>query len=181
MGRLYVVSGSSGVGKGTLLKLFLSKHPDFKLSISCTTRNPRDGEENGKNYFFITKEEFERKVVHGDFVEYTLYNGNLDGSTKDQIAKNRCVVIDPAGLRAYIALNDDSIMTFFLDADEETRRERMMARGDDKEKIESRIIHDREAFKKENIPKVDYHIDSSKLHNVEEVTDEIYRIYTSKK
>ena len=177
---MIVIAGASASGKTEVAKLLAKKYGIRKI-ITTTTRPMRVGEVDKRDYFFITKEEFERKVVHGDFVEYTLYNGNLYGSTKDQIAKNRCVVIDPAGLRAYIALNDDSIMTFFLDADEETRRERMMARGDDKEKIESRIIHDREAFKKENIPKVDYHIDSSKLHNVEEVTDEIYRIYTSKK
>ena len=58
-GKLFVISGSSGVGKGTLLKLFLDKHADFKLSVSCTTRTPREGEEHGKNYFFVSREEFE--------------------------------------------------------------------------------------------------------------------------
>ena len=53
-GNLYIVAGCSGVGKGTLLKLFLEKNPQLKLSVSCTTRNPREGEVHGKNYFFIS-------------------------------------------------------------------------------------------------------------------------------
>ena len=125
-------------------------------------------------------EEFERKIANGDFVEYTFYNGNLYGSTKDQIADNKCVVIDPAGLKSYIALNNPSIVTFYLECDEQTRRNRMIGRGDDPVKIESRILNDREAFKPENIAKVDYIIDSSKDNSVEEVTDEVYRLYMSK-
>ena len=57
MGKLFVISGSSGVGKGTVIKEFLKRNPEFKLSVSCTTRNPREGEIDGINYFFLTKEE----------------------------------------------------------------------------------------------------------------------------
>ena len=60
--KLYVISGSSGVGKGTVLKGFLEKHPEYMLSISCTTRKPRPGEVDGVNYFFISKEDFENCI-----------------------------------------------------------------------------------------------------------------------
>ena len=60
--KLFVVSGSSGVGKGTVLKEFLKRNPDFMLSISCTTRKPREGEVDGVNYFFISKDEFKKAV-----------------------------------------------------------------------------------------------------------------------
>ena len=175
---MIVLAGASASGKTEVAKLLAKKYGIVKI-ITTTTRDMRVGEVDKRDYFFVSKEEFERKVVAGDFVEYTVYNGNLYGSTKDQIADNKCVVIDPAGLRSYIALNDPRIVTFFLEADEETRRARMIMRGDLPEKIESRIAHDRELFKEENIAHVDYKIDSSSRHSVEEVTDEIYHLYTT--
>lgn len=176
---MIVLAGASASGKTEVAKLLAKKYGIVKI-ITTTTREKRVGEVDKRDYFFVSKEEFERKIQNGDFVEYTLYNGNLYGSTKDQIAQNKCVVIDPAGLRSYIALKDPTIMTFYLECDEETRRGRMIERGDPLEKVESRIKHDRVAFKPENIAKVDYVIDSSIKHSVEEVTDEIYRLYMSK-
>ena len=172
---MIVLAGASASGKTEVAKLLAKKYGIVKI-ITTTTRDKRVGEEDKRDYFFITKDEFERKIQAGDFVEYTFYNGNLYGSTKDQIADNKCVVIDPAGLRSYIALDNPTIMTFFLEADEETRRKRMLERGDGEEKVASRIAHDRELFKKENIVKVDYIIDSNS-HNIEEVTDIIYNYY----
>ena len=125
---------------------------------------------------WIFKERFEEMIKEGRFVEHTLYNGNYYGSTKDQIAPNKCVVIDPAGLRAYIALNDPTIVTFFLDTDEETRFKRMLLRGDKKEDAEKRIAHDRIAFKEENIAKVDFHINNQDV-DIDKVTDDVYKKY----
>lgn len=177
---MIVLAGASASGKTEVAKLLAKKYGITKI-ITTTTRDKRAGEVDGRDYFFVSKERFEEKIQAGDFVEYTLFNGNLYGSTKDQIADNKCVVIDPAGLRSYIALNNPNIITFFLEADEETRRNRMVLRGDDKDKIESRIIHDRVAFKKDNVATVDYVIDSSTKHSVEEVTDQIYKIYMEKR
>ena len=101
------------------------------------------------------------------------------GSTKDQIANDKCVVIDPAGLRSYIALNNKNIVTFYLEADEETRHKRMVFRGDDPEKIKSRIENDRIAFKPENIAKVDFIIDASNNRTIDDVATEIYETYIS--
>ena len=76
MGKLFVISGSSGVGKGTVLKEFLKRNPEFKLSVSCTTRKPREGEVHGKNYFFLTKEEFYSCIDNGEFLEWAEFSGN---------------------------------------------------------------------------------------------------------
>ena len=70
MGKLFVISGSSGVGKGTVIKEFLNLHPEFKLSVSCTTRNPREGEVHGINYFFLTKEDFIKCRDNNEFLEW---------------------------------------------------------------------------------------------------------------
>lgn len=177
---MIVLAGASASGKTEVAKMLAKKYGITKV-ITTTTRDKREGELDKRDYFFISKDEFERKIQDGDFVEYTFFNGNLYGSTKDQIANDKCVVIDPAGLRSYIALDDPRIVTFYLEADEETRRNRMISRGDSMDKINSRIEHDRIAFKKENIATVDYKIDSSSKHSVEEVADQIYQLYLSTK
>ena len=85
--KLYVISGSSGVGKGTVIKEFLQKHPDFKLAISCTTRNKRAGEEHGVNYFYLTKEEFDTCVKNNEFIEWAEFSGNRYGTKKEFVEK----------------------------------------------------------------------------------------------
>ena len=85
-GRLVVVSGPSGVGKGTVLKYVLS-HDEFVYSVSATTRAPREGEENGRDYFFISREKFEAMIKNNEFVEYAQYNGNYYGTPKFFVEK----------------------------------------------------------------------------------------------
>lgn len=86
--KLYVISGSSGVGKGTVIKAFLAKHPEFKFSISCTTRAMREGETDGTNYFFVTKEEFQKSVRNDEFLEWAEFSDNCYGTKKDFVQKN---------------------------------------------------------------------------------------------
>ena len=172
---MIVLAGASASGKTEVAKMLALKYGIVK-AITTTTRDMRVGEVNGRDYFFVSKEHFKEMIEQKLFVEFTTYNENFYGSTKDQIAENKCVVVDPAGLKAYIALNDPNIMTFFLDSKEETRRKRMELRGDGEEKIKKRLLHDKEAFKPENIPCVDFHIDSETT-TVEEVADRIYKIY----
>ncbi|MCR5505470.1 MAG: guanylate kinase [Bacilli bacterium] len=172
---MIVLAGASASGKTEAAKMLASKYGITKV-ITTTTRPMREGEKDGRDYFFVSQERFEEMIKEGRFVEYTSYNGYMYGSTKDQIASNKCVVIDPAGLRAYISLNDESIITFFLDSSEDTRHRRMLERGDKPENVESRIEHDRKAFITEALPVVDYHI-NTELSNVEEVADLIYKVY----
>lgn len=177
---MIVLAGASASGKTEVAKVLASKYGVTKV-VTTTTREKRKREVDGIDYFFVSKETFEKMIKENKFVEYTLYNGQMYGSTKDQIADDKCVVIDPAGLRSYIALNNDTIVTFYLEADEETRRSRMGLRGDDPQKIESRILNDRIAFRKENIAKVDYTIDSSNKRSIEEVAEIVYNLYISHK
>lgn len=81
--KIIVISGSSGVGKGTVIKSLLSNCDDIKLSISCTTRNPREGEINGENYYFISREEFEDSIKNDEFIEWAEFSGNLYGTKKE--------------------------------------------------------------------------------------------------
>ena len=76
-GRLFIISGSSGVGKGTIIKEFLKNADNLVLSVSSTTRKPREGEVHGVNYFYITRDEFEKDVKDGKFIEWAEFGGNL--------------------------------------------------------------------------------------------------------
>ena len=111
MKKLFVISGSSGVGKGTVIKEFLRKHPDFRLSISCTTRGKREGEEHGVNYFFLTQDEFKKCIANDEFLEWAEFSGNHYGTKKAFVeeclnnGENLILEIDTKG-----ALNVKNIM-----------------------------------------------------------------------
>ena len=173
--NMIVLSGASASGKTEVAKMLASKYGITKV-ITTTTRKIRVNEVDGRDYFFVSKERFLEMIKEDRFVEYTSYSNNYYGSTKDQIKPNRCVVIDPNGLQAYISLHDPNIITFFLEADEETRYKRMLERGDNEDDARARIINDKEIFKLENVKNVDYLIDSENF-NVEDVADHIYKIY----
>ena len=97
-GVLIVLSGFSGAGKGTIVKKLLNTYDNYALSISMTTRNPRPGEENGREYFFVTKEEFERHIEKEELVEYAQYVGNYYGTPKayvdEQLADGKDVILE---------------------------------------------------------------------------------------
>lgn len=111
MTELFVISGSSGVGKGTLIKEFLKRHPEYKLSISCTTRSKRQGEEHGLNYFFLSQEEFNNCINNDEFLEWAEFSGNKYGTKKEYVynclnkGDNLLLEIDTKG-----ALNIKKIM-----------------------------------------------------------------------
>lgn len=88
-GLLLVISGPSGVGKGTVLTELRRDNPNLFYSVSATTRLPRPGEEDGVNYFFLTKEEFERRIADGGMLEYACYSGNFYGTPRDAVERMR--------------------------------------------------------------------------------------------
>lgn len=84
-GKLLIISGFSGVGKGTVVNKLIDKYDDYTISISATTRKPRVGEVDKVNYFFVSKEEFESHIKNNDFLEYAIYNDNYYGTPKSKI------------------------------------------------------------------------------------------------
>ena len=172
---MIVLSGASASGKTEAAKMLMVKY-GIQKAITTTTRPMRCNEQNGKDYFFVSNDEFEQMIKDDKFVEHTIYNGNRYGSTKSQIADNRSVVIDLEGLKSYSALNDKRIVTFYLSTSEDVRYARMLERGDTKEDAVRRIKTDRILFADENIPRVNYRINSENK-TIEQVADEIYRLY----
>ena len=172
---MIVLSGASASGKTEVAKELAKSFGVTKI-ITTTTRKMRVNEMDGRDYFFVSVEKFKQMVEENLFVEYTRYNKNFYGSTRDQIQDNRCVVIDPSGLKAYISLNDPHIVTFYLEACEKVRYERMLLRGDSKEDAESRILNDRVTFCKEVSNSVDYCI-NSEVMTVEEIAKLVFDKY----
>ena len=136
-GVLYVVSSPSGGGKGTLIRRVLDVVPDLSYSVSYTTRAPRNGEVNGREYFFVDRKRFEEMIAADDFLEWANVHGHLYGTARqqvrDEIAKGKDIVleVDVQGAASVKQLGLDSVSVFILPPSLETLRERLVARGTD--------------------------------------------------
>lgn len=97
-GQLIVITGPSGVGKGTLVRALLARHPEFYLSVSATTRAPRPGEVEGKDYYFLCREEFESAIAGGQWLEWAEYAGNYYGTPRlrveEKVAQGKLVLLE---------------------------------------------------------------------------------------
>ena len=175
---MIVLTGASASGK-TVTALDLQKRYGLVKAITTTTREKRVGETNGVEYFFVSKDEFQKRLKENKFVEYSLYNGNYYGCGVDKISDNKIVVLDPNGLHSFLKLKNKNIVSFLLIADEETRRTRMTSRGDKEENVKQRIQNDVIDFSLEKIGKVDFVI-NTEHHSIEEVSDMIYKLYREK-
>lgn len=175
---MIILVGASASGK-TVTALELQKKYGLKKAITTTTREMRVGERDGVEYFFISKEEFKKRLAENRFVESSLYNGNYYGCGIDQVADDKVVVLDPNGLHSFKKLANKNIVTFLLIADEKIRRERMASRGDKKENIDQRITNDVVDFSLDKIGEVDFIIKTNNK-SIEETADLIYQNYKKK-
>jgi guanylate kinase len=174
---MIILVGASASGKTEVAKALAKKYGITKV-ITHTTRTKREGEVNGVDYFFITQKKFDELVSANALVEHTTYNGNSYGCSKAQISDTKALIVDPNGLKAFLALKDPHIVTFYLTASENTRLARMLKRGDKLEDAQKRIENDRSAFSFSKVGKTDYVVETEK-RNIDEVADEIYKKYIS--
>ena len=168
-GILTVVSGFSGAGKGTLMKNLMKKHGEtYALSISATTRNPRPGEEHGKEYFFISKEEFEKMIANDELIEYAKYVENYYGTPKDYVmtqleeGKDVILEIEVQGALQIKEKYPDALLLFVTPPTAEELKNRLVNRGSETMKvIESRMA--RAAEESELMDKYDYLVINDEL------------------
>lgn len=172
---MILLSGPSASGKTEVAKM-LKLLFGIQKAVTHTTRSPRKGEKNAIDYFFVSKERFLELKKQDFFVETTFYNQNYYGCGKDQISPAKVVVVDPNGLKSFLALNNRGVVSFFLKAKEETRIKRMRNRGDSEEAIASRISNDRIEFASNKIPPTDFQITTDDLP-LEGVAQEVYKLY----
>jgi guanylate kinase len=141
-----VITGPSGVGKGTLIRLLRERLPELALSVSATTREPRAGETQGEDYWFLSDEEFDRRVARGDFVEWAEYSGRRYGTLREELerhtSRGRPVVleIEVQGARQVREALPDAVQIFIRPPSDDALRDRLIGRGtDDPEQVERRL------------------------------------------
>ena len=138
-GILFIISSLSGVGKGTLIREVLKTVPDVGYSISFTTRLPRAGEQHGREYFFVSREEFENLIEQGAFLEHALVHGNYYGTSRLQVekelGKGRDVIleIDVQGAESIKNLLAESVGIFILPPSYQVLRQRLERRASEKQ------------------------------------------------
>jgi guanylate kinase len=144
-GLLVVISGPSGVGKDTVIRRLLALDGNLVYSVSGTTRQPRPGEKPDENYTFLTREEFQKLVTQGAFLEHASYNGNLYGTFRERVEKARTegrdmvLKIDVQGAEQVRRLMPDAILIFVIAPSDEELRERQEKRGSESaQDLESR-------------------------------------------
>lgn len=175
---MVVVSGFSGAGKGTAMKRLLEKYDNYALSISATTRKPREGEQDGKEYFFKTVEDFEKMIAKDELIEYAKYVENYYGTPKsyveEQLADGKDVIleIEIQGALKVREKYPEVVLMFITPPDAKTLKDRLVGRGTETmEVIDSRMR--RAVEEAAYMPQYDYLIVNDEL---EACVDEMHRI-----
>lgn len=172
-GILIIISGFSGVGKGTLVKRLVQKYDRYALSVSMTTRAPRPGEENGREYFFVTKDDFERKIKENGLIEYASYSGNYYGTPRayveEQMAQGKDIIleIEIQGAMKVKERFPNAVLVYVLPPNTEELERRLRGRGtESEEKIAERLS--RAAAESEGLEQYDFIVINDDLEACEQ-------------
>ncbi|POP34556.1 guanylate kinase [Lactonifactor longoviformis] len=180
-GVLVVVSGFSGAGKGTLMRALMNRYMNYALSVSATTRAPREGEEDGREYFFKTREEFEQLIKEDALIEYAQYVGNYYGTPKDYVEKQleagRDVILE-IEIQGALKVKEkvpDALLLFVAPPSAGELKRRLVGRGTEtSEVIASRL--QRAAEEAEGMERYDYLLINDEL---EQCAEEMHQVIQS--
>jgi len=189
-GKLFVVSGPAGAGKSEIVKMLLKKHPDVKLSVSCTTRAPRPGEVDGVSYHFVTEERFQELIDQNAFYEWAHVHQNRYGTLKSAVAKeldeghDMILEIDVQGCLQVLEQNPEATGVFVCPPSRENLEKRLRGRGTETEES-IRVRLNNVAGEVATAYQYDYviiHQDWADVPNALEIAaDELYAIITAKR
>ena len=180
-GILLVVSGFSGAGKGTIMRELLKRYEQYALSVSATTRAPREGEEEGKDYFFKTREAFERMIADDELVEYACYVNHYYGTPRayveETLSRGRDVIleIEIQGARKIRKQFPEAVLLFVTTRDAQVLKERLTKRGTESPEVIGQRLK-RAAQESEGIEEYDYLVVNDEL---EVCVEEIHAIIES--
>ena len=176
-GKLFIISGASGVGKSTVLKMVMNQRPDLQFSVSATTRKARPGEQDGVHYYFVTNDQFEKMIAEDAFLEYDAHNKNWYGTPAQQVEEKLMqghVILDiePNGAFNVRKARPDAVLIFIMPPSREELERRLRSRGDTSE--EQIIIRmGRADWEMEQGAKYDYVVINDQ---VESCADQILKI-----
>ena len=177
MGKLFIISGASGVGKSTVLKKVMAARQDLQFSVSATTRPPRPGEEHGVQYYFVSTDQFKEMIAHGEFLEYDAHMDNLYGTPKAQLEQklekaNVILDIEPKGAFHVKGSRPDAVLIFIAPPSMEELERRLRSRGDtSEEQIAMRL--DRARWEMEQLHRYNHVVINDQ---VDACADEIVKI-----
>ena len=177
MGKLFVISGASGVGKSTVLKQVMDARKDLSFSVSATTRAPRPGEVDGQSYYFITKDRFEEMIRKNEFLEYDAhmdnYYGTPEAQLEEKLTKGNVVLdIEPNGAFNVRKRRKDAVLIFIAPPSLEELERRLRSRGDTPEE-QIRLRLNRVQWEMEQSRQYDYTVINDR---VETCADKILNI-----
>ena len=179
-GHLFVISGSSGVGKGTVMKQVMERMPQLQFSVSATSRPPRPGETNGVEYFFVSEEAFRQMIEQGAFVEYDYHMGNYYGTLQSEILNktrngNMLLDIEPVGALRVRELFPEATLIYIAPPSLEALEQRLRSRNDTPED-QIKIRRERAAWEDSQKDKYDYIVVNDVLEDaVAKVLDIIHK------
>jgi guanylate kinase len=175
-----VITGPSGVGKGTLIRGLLARVPELELSVSATTRRPRAGEVDGVDYHFLDDEEFDDRLAAGDFVEHASYSGRRYGTLRSELEKRAAagvpvvLEIEVQGARQVRETMPEAVQVFIEPPSLEALRERLVGRGtDDPEEVERRLTVARHELEAE--PEFGHVVTNDRLEDAVAEVEDIVR------
>ena len=172
---MIILTGRSASGKTTIARELIERY-GFKKFVTHTTRLPRVGEVNHRDYHFVSKDEFNKKKLNGDFIETMEYNDNFYGSAKADIGSDKVLIVDIKGANHFSKYVGSDSVFFFITCSDSILEKRMIDRGDSKENIAKRLKSDKIIFDKSLMNRIDYEIDTSDV-SIDLVTDIVFKLY----
>ena len=180
-GKLFIISGASGVGKSTVLGRVMAARDDLRFSVSATTRAPRPGEVDGESYYFVTKEKFQDMIDHNEFVEYDAHMNNFYGTPEAQLnekLETGSVILDiePNGAFMVRSRRPDATLIFIAPPSMEELLRRLVGRGDTSAE-QVKVRQDRAQWEMDQSVRYDYVVVNDQ---VDTCVDEILKIIAEK-